>query len=138
MVTGSCLENKKMQGTMSGACRRRRPRTARMDNIKTWTGLSAEESIRMTEDRDKWRRVPRCDQRSDRGRLKNRREPGGEQLTLGPIHRLSLHVSRQTRRDALQPSTATPARSRTSQPCRGFSTSPQPSADQPSTLQKLE
>jgi len=26
-----------------------------MDNIKTWTGLSVEESIRMTEDRDKWR-----------------------------------------------------------------------------------
>jgi len=24
-----------------------------MDNIKTWTGLSMEESIRMTEDRDK-------------------------------------------------------------------------------------
>ena len=27
-----------------------------MDNIKTWTGLSLEESIRMTEDRDKWRK----------------------------------------------------------------------------------
>jgi len=27
-----------------------------MDNIKTWTGLSAEESVRMTEDRDKWRK----------------------------------------------------------------------------------
>ena len=26
------------------------------NNIKTWTGLSAEESIRMTEDRDKWRK----------------------------------------------------------------------------------
>ena len=25
-----------------------------MDNIKTWTGLPVEESIRMTEDRDKW------------------------------------------------------------------------------------
>ena len=25
-----------------------------MDNIKTWTGLTVEESIRMTEDRDKW------------------------------------------------------------------------------------
>jgi len=31
-------------------------RTAWMDNIKTWTGLSVEESIRMTEDRDKWRK----------------------------------------------------------------------------------
>jgi len=27
-----------------------------MDNIKTWTELSLEESIRMTEDRDKWRK----------------------------------------------------------------------------------
>ena len=31
-----------------------RLRTAWMDNIKTWTGLPVEESIRMTEDRDKW------------------------------------------------------------------------------------
>ena len=29
-----------MQGTMTGARRRGRPRTAWMDNIKTWTGLS--------------------------------------------------------------------------------------------------
>jgi len=27
-----------------------------MVNIKTWTGLLMEESIRMTEDRDKWRK----------------------------------------------------------------------------------
>jgi len=27
-----------------------------MDNIKTWTGLAVEESVRMTEDRDKWRK----------------------------------------------------------------------------------
>jgi len=27
-----------------------------MENIKTWTGLSMEESIRMPEDRDKWRK----------------------------------------------------------------------------------
>jgi len=27
-----------------------------MDNIKTWTGLPVEESIRMTEDRDKLRK----------------------------------------------------------------------------------
>ena len=26
------------------------------DNMKTWTGLSVEESVRMTEDRDKWRK----------------------------------------------------------------------------------
>jgi len=35
-----------MQGTMPGA-RRRRPHTARTDNIKTWTALPVEESIRM-------------------------------------------------------------------------------------------
>jgi len=37
---GSCLEKEIMQGTMPGAHRRGRPRTAWMDNIKTWTGLS--------------------------------------------------------------------------------------------------
>jgi len=26
-----------------------------MNNIKTWTRLSVEESVRMTEDREKWR-----------------------------------------------------------------------------------
>jgi len=49
-----------MQETMSGAHRRGRPRTAWMDNIKTWTGLHVEESIRMTEDRDKWRKYVHC------------------------------------------------------------------------------
>ena len=40
-----------MQGTIPDARRRGRPRTAWMDNIKTWTGLSVvlEQSIRMTE-----------------------------------------------------------------------------------------
>ena len=52
----SYLEKEIMQGTMPGACRRGRPHTAWMDNIKTWTGLPLEESIRMTEDRDKWRK----------------------------------------------------------------------------------
>ena len=42
--------------TMPRARRRGRPRTAWMNNMKTWTGLSVEESIRMTEDRDKWRK----------------------------------------------------------------------------------
>ena len=46
-----------MQGTMPGARRRGRPRTAWMDNINMWTGLSVEESVRMTEDRDKWRKT---------------------------------------------------------------------------------
>ena len=44
-----------MQGTMPGARKRGKPRTAWMD-IKTWTGLPVDESIRMTEDRDKWRK----------------------------------------------------------------------------------
>ena len=59
---GNCMEKEIMQGTMLGTRMRRRPRTrgrprtAWMDNIKTWTGLSVEESIRMTEDGDKWRK----------------------------------------------------------------------------------
>ena len=48
------LDEEIMQGIMPGARRRGRPYTAWMDNIKTWTGLPMEESIRMTEDRDKW------------------------------------------------------------------------------------
>jgi len=51
-----CLEKEIMQGTMRGARRRGRPHTAWMDNIKTWTGLTMEESVRMAEDRDKWRK----------------------------------------------------------------------------------
>ena len=35
---GSCLEKEIVQGTMPGARRRGKPRTAWMDNIKTWTG----------------------------------------------------------------------------------------------------
>jgi len=53
---GSCLEKEIMQGTMPGAHRRGRPHTAWMDNIKTWTELPVEESIRMKEDRGKWRK----------------------------------------------------------------------------------
>jgi len=53
---GDCLEKKITQGTLPGVRRRGRPRTAWIDNIKTWTGLRMEESIRMTEDRDKWRK----------------------------------------------------------------------------------
>jgi len=40
--------------TMPGA--RGEKDTAWMNNINTWTGLSVEASIRMTEDRDKWRK----------------------------------------------------------------------------------
>ena len=53
---GNCLEKEIMQGTMPGARRRGRPRTAWTDNIKTWTGLSVEEQIGMTEDRNNWRK----------------------------------------------------------------------------------
>ena len=59
-------EKEIMQRTMPGARRRGRPRTAWMDNIKTWTGLPVEESIRMTEDREKEKIRP--------GRLKNTTE----------------------------------------------------------------
>jgi len=52
----SCLEKEIMQGTMPGACRQGGPHMAWMDNINAWTGLSVEESIRMTEDRDKCRK----------------------------------------------------------------------------------
>jgi len=46
-----------------------------MDNINTWTGLPVEESVRMTDDRDKWRKYVHGvhGQPSDRGRLKNNR-----------------------------------------------------------------
>ena len=53
---GNCLEKEIMQGAMPGARRRGRPRTAWIDNIKSWTGLSVEESIRKAEDRDEWRK----------------------------------------------------------------------------------
>jgi len=67
-------EKEIMQGTMPGARGRGRPRTAWVDNIKTWTGLPV---VIMTEDRTEigesslrpWRGQP-----SDRGRLKNRTE----------------------------------------------------------------
>jgi len=52
-----------------------RPRTAWIDNINTRTGLPVEESNRMTENRDKWRKyVHGVANPSDRGRLKNRTE----------------------------------------------------------------
>jgi len=53
---GNCLEKEIMQGAMPSVRRRGRPRTAWIDNIKSWTELSVEDSIRMTEDRDKWRK----------------------------------------------------------------------------------
>ena len=61
---------------MPGARRRGRQRTAWMDNIKTWTGLSVEESIRMTEDRDKWRKYVHDVARSRTAKEQNRTEHG--------------------------------------------------------------
>ena len=52
----SHLEKEIVQGTTADARRRRRPCTAWIDNFKTWTKLSVEESIRITEERDKWRK----------------------------------------------------------------------------------
>ena len=46
---GNCLEKEIMQGTIPGVRKRGRPRTAWIDNMQSWTGLSVEESIRMTE-----------------------------------------------------------------------------------------
>jgi len=48
-----------MQGTMPGARWRGRPRMAWVDNINTWTVVFVEESVRMTEDRQKWRKYVR-------------------------------------------------------------------------------
>jgi len=78
-----CLEKEIMQGTMPGARRRGRPHTAWMDNIKTWTGLPVEESIRMTEDRDKWRKYVH---RVDKTRIKD-----GSRTE--EIHYMSCHPS---------------------------------------------
>jgi len=50
------MEKEIKQGTMPGACRQGRSHTACMDNINTWTGLPVEQSMRMTEDKDKWRK----------------------------------------------------------------------------------
>jgi len=72
--TRSCLEKETMQGTMPGARRRGRPRTAWMDNIKTLTGLSVR--VNQNDRGQIYRPVekvrPWCGQPSDRGRLKNR------------------------------------------------------------------
>ena len=53
---GSCLEKEIMQRTMPDARRRGRPRKAWVDNINRLAKFPVEESVRMTEDRDKWRK----------------------------------------------------------------------------------
>jgi len=54
---GNCLEKEIMQETMPCARRRGRPRTGWINNTKSWTGLSVEESVWMTEDRDNGERT---------------------------------------------------------------------------------
>jgi len=78
---GSCLEKEIMQGTMPGARRRGRPRTAWMDNIKTWARDSPwwarDSPWKNQNDRGQGQMEkvhPCCGQPSDRGRLKNRTE----------------------------------------------------------------
>ena len=70
---GNCLEKYIMQRTMPGAQRQGRPCTAWMDNIKTWTGLPVEESIRMTEF---GRREISCGPAMDHGHEAQPRRPG--------------------------------------------------------------
>jgi len=92
----SCLEKQIIQGTMSGARRRGRLRTAWMDNTKTWTGLSVEESIRMTEDGDKWRKymsIVRPTLGSRTAKKQNRTVyPAHTLLLLSPLFRLHCKV----------------------------------------------
>jgi len=48
-------ETKELPGERNNARNNARC-TAWLDNIKSWTGLSVEEAIRITEDRDKWKK----------------------------------------------------------------------------------
>jgi len=51
-----CFMPLPQNGAFWSAIQRGRPRTAWVDNITARTGLPVEESIRMTEDRDTWRK----------------------------------------------------------------------------------
>ena len=57
--TADCLEKEIMEGSLPGKRARRRPRTAWQDNIKAWTGMTLEEALRATENREHWRMVVR-------------------------------------------------------------------------------
>ena len=65
-----------MQGTMPGARRRGRPRTAWMDNIKTWTDRTLRGRVNQNDRGQGLMEKVRqwCGQPSDRGQLKNRTE----------------------------------------------------------------
>jgi len=74
---GSCLEKEIMQGTMP------RLRTAWIDNIKTWIGVPVEESVRLTEDREKWRKYVRGVANPRMAKEQNRTEgKGGERKCM--------------------------------------------------------
>jgi len=86
---GSCLEKEIMQGTMPGARRRERPCT---DNIKTWTGLSVEESIRVTRGQGQMEQVrPWCGQPSDQGLLRTVQNIFSITSLLHIKHSIQLH-----------------------------------------------
>jgi len=89
---GSCLEKQIMQGIMPGARRRGRPRTAWMDNIKTWTGLRVKESIRMREDRDKWRKYMVWPTLGSRTAKEQNRTAGKRRYCVGPNSVTSIRL----------------------------------------------
>jgi len=87
-----------MQGTMPGARRRGRPRTAWMDDIMTWTGLSVEESVRMREDRDKWRKYVHgvANPRIEDGERTEQNSPAdvpGNRRVLGTVSQSARHIN---------------------------------------------
>jgi len=49
------LEKSIVVGTLPGNRKRRRPRTAWIDNATSWTGLKFEEAIRKVDNRSAWR-----------------------------------------------------------------------------------
>jgi len=76
---------------------RGRPRTAWMDNIKTWTGLSVDDSIRMTEDGINGENTsmvwPTLGSRT--AKEQNRTPCGTDGQTKGNERRLATHSTRQ-------------------------------------------
>ena len=52
-----CLEKDVIEGTTPGRRRKGRPRTAWIDNVKVWSGMTLEQALRSTADRDFWRRT---------------------------------------------------------------------------------
>jgi len=66
-----------------------------IDNIKTWTGLPVEESIRMTEDIDKWRNYVHgvANLRSRTAKGQNRTGLGLVRVTVNSRVRVRIRVS---------------------------------------------